>query len=209
MNTVSVVRTKRSRDDYDQVDKEAMKPAKHRKKNVMTPRGSLVIARRYGMDELEVKKKLLEYKETGRFPNPLRRSGAYFGFIQALIELGVNEIHSYKAVASKMEEVMRKMPVKGLYSNAWEVFINRKPRNSLVGSDIFGRITRNAQTLQRLGGVHPYGRKLRQMMSCVDILAGDRYGSVILPAYRLNTNFAGYNDVVPQNDLLKHSKKRP
>jgi hypothetical protein len=35
--------------------------------------------------------------------------------------------------------------------------------------DLMGRIVQNFRTLQRLGGVHPYGWKLRQLKTTVDI----------------------------------------
>lgn len=206
--SVTYVTSHRSADDYDKIKAEAHKPAKQRQKIIRTSRGKIVAPRRYDADDAVIAGKLEEFRKTGVFQNPLRRAGAYFGFVQALIELGIDQTWTYKQVLAKMEAIMRRMEIKGPHANAWEAFVSRKSRNPLVGNDIFGRVTRNAITLQRIRGHHPYGHKLRQMNACVDILAGERLGRIVTPAYRLNTRFPGYNDVRPTNELTQKRERK-
>ena len=74
--------------------------------------------------------------------------------------------------------------------------MNRIPRNKFSGQDVTGKIIQNALVLQRIRGLHPYGRKISDLCACIDI---KKDNGVIY--FRLNTQFAKQEDVKPFNGL--------
>ena len=134
------------------------------------------------------------------FPNPMKRKGPFFGFIEALKELGIDKVHSYSSVMKRMKEIMTAIPVKcSSYSNAWDAFVNKKTKNSLCARDFAGKIIENAILLQRLNGFHPYGEKLRQINSAICIYKGEGP----LPYFELKTTFTDYDQVAPINEFKR------
>jgi len=190
-------------ESYENVKEEAAKPDKMRRSLIMSNRGNTRKPRRYHMDEKRAQKLRATFKKTGVFQNPYRKGGLYFAFVQSLANLGLNEAHAFKVVKKQMKDIMS-VQVNKKNQNLWDVFSKRKPRNALSGRDINGRIIENAMILQRLTGFHPFGEKLRQVHSCVDILKD----SAGLPKFMLNTNFSQYNKVEPTNEI-RRSKKPP
>ena len=59
-----------------------------------------------------------------------------------------------------------------------------------------GRIVQNFRTLQRLGGVHPYGWKLKELQTSVDI----RRRSDGVWEFKLNTSWGDVESVSPFYD---------
>jgi len=120
------------------------------------------------------------------FFNPYRAAGAYFGAVQALVELGANEFHVYPVVKARMQAIMEKVFDARKGKNAWQKFDGKSARESAVQpKDILGRIQHNFRVLQRLGGLNCYGKKLADLGSCIDIKR-DSNGRWY---YRLNTHF--------------------
>ena len=189
------------KEGYTSIKLEAEKPEKERTRIIQTNRGNMKKPRRYHMNDSEAKKMRDKFDKEKIFHNPYRHGGLYHAFIQSLINLGVNEDHSFKNVKHAMQSLMSS-EVNGKNKNLWEIFSSRKPRNMLSGRDINGRIIENANILQRISGFHPFGEKLRQLHSCVDILK-DSSG---LPKFRLNTNFSEYSKVKPLNEMKRKKK---
>jgi len=162
------------------------------------------IKHRVWEEEIESIEKDIKKRVSSKFFNPFRGGGPYYGGIQALFLLGANKYHTYFSLYDMMKEVMSKMNSKKLNENkelidSWTWFYNKKARNrSMNARDIQGRIHENMRTLQRLGGVYPYGMKLKQLCSCIDI---KRVHSEDIEEgewlYRLNTKFSKTEDVKP------------
>ena len=130
------------------------------------------------------------------FFNPYRQKGIYFGCVQALYSLGANEWHLYHSVQTEMEKNMSKLLDKEGRS-VWEKFAKKTERKNAVNTkDLLGRIQANLRMLQRLGGIHPYGYKLKQLNACIDIKR-EKTG---VWTYRLNTQNNSPEDVVPLYD---------
>ena len=191
----------KKKDGYISIKLEAEKPEKERTKIIQTNRGNMKKPRRYHMSDSDAETMRVKFEKEKIFCNPYRHGGLYHAFIQSLINLGINKEHSFKDVKHEMKLVMSS-ETNGKNKNLWEIFSNRKPRNMLSGRDINGRIIENANILQRISGFHPFGEKLRQLHSCVDILK-DSSG---LPKFRLNTSFSEYNDVSPLNEIKRKKK---
>jgi hypothetical protein len=196
---------------YDDIMGETLKPVAERKK-IHNPRLKRdIMPRRFHMTD----EKLKQCKETAikmkqPIGNPYSRSGAYYGFVQSLLELGIDTWHDYASVVKKMEEIMTSI-VNCKGQDAWSAFSNKKARNHSTGKDLSGRILQNASVLQRIdhnttrvGNASPYGFKLQQQNACIDI-KGDAAGKVF---FRLNTKFANSNDVKPIKGLSKKKKTK-
>jgi len=185
----------RSFADYLKVKDEASKPISQRNKIIKTNRGNIRCPRKYHLDV----NRLQEYKNQisqGLIPNPYRPGGIYHAFVQSLINLGVNQKHTFIDVRKEMQKIMSQYSVvKG--KNGWVAFRDKTPRNSLCAKDINGRIIQNAYVLQRLSGFDPYGEKLRELGYCVDIFndGQDRH------LFCLRTGIDKYEDVIPINDF--------
>lgn len=135
--------------------------------------------------------KIEEYKiiqQQGYTVNPYQRNGAYWAFIESLIELGVNKLHSFLDVKDKMKETL---------GEKWDAFEGKESRNEHSSKDVNGRIIQNALVLQRVSGAHPYGKKLQQLGMTVNIYKGVDE----LPIYELKTGLV--NTASPVN-LFKY-----
>jgi hypothetical protein len=183
---------------YAGLREEVAKPLSERKAVVVGRGGVKRVPRRHMLDEKEAAGMRKVFRESGDFQNPYKR-GIYHASIQALINLGVDKGHSYKAWKAEVQKVMRSMK-DDEGTNAWVRFSEREPRNEATGKDVDGRLIQTMQVLQRITGNHPYGEKLRQLHACVDILVDTDNNK--LPMYRLNTEFANYNVVKPTNQLV-------
>ena len=189
---------------------------------ITNSRGNVVVPRKYHLTETQlsngrerwlsslndVSPSILD-KVGDEWFNPYRRNGGYYGSIQALFLLGANEWHVFGKVLSMMTEDMSSRTSISSKSNNWEVFSKRCGRpGAAVTKDLMGRITNNFRTLQRLGGIHPYGLKLQQLKSSIDIY---RYENGIYK-FKLNTGFDSMESVKPFFDAssyLNGPKKGP
>jgi hypothetical protein len=89
--------------------------------------------------------------------------------------------------------------------NSWEKFALKGAREgAIITKDLMGRIISNFRVLQRLGGIHPYGYKLKQALASVDI---KREADGIY-YFRLNTTFKRVGDVKPYYDVSSYKKPR-
>jgi len=128
------------------------------------------------------------------FFNPYRQ-GIYYYQIQTLFLLGANEWHSLSDIISKLEEysssvLLRRSVVKKYgHHTAWDQFRGRRGRlEAKTSKDYVGRMQENFIMLQRLSQMHPYGYKLHQVFSAIDIKRISRKGfSNGLYFYRLST----------------------
>lgn len=144
--------------------------------------------------------KSLGFDYDGKFFNPYRKGGAYHGAVQSLWLLGVNEWHSYKDVYQRTRKYMSSIELtnsKTSFVNAWDKFSKRQPRIidgkfAFTAKDVHGRLVHNFEALQRLGGKTPYGYKLAELNSCIDIkVTSDGH------YFRLNTSFDNIDEVKP------------
>ena len=188
------------------------------RKNITNRRGNVVKPRKYHMTDEQISKSKSQWlerisdvsdeikaKASTEFFNPYRENGGYYGGIQALYLLGANEWHPYGKVRGMMQEDMssRKSPTNKL--NSWDKFAGRGAREGAASTkDLMGRIIQNFRTLQRLGGVHPYGWKLRQLRTTVDIRRTERG----IYEFKLNTSSEKpFYDVSAYVDETKRGSK--
>lgn len=167
-----------SKDAYLKVRDEAEMEWSERPEHY-NERGTKTKKRRYSFKAEKVAMLQKEKAKNGwKFINPYNKFGAYYGVVEALGQLGINEWHSYKKMETKMKEIMSSIECKGGISS-WEKFVGRMPKSS--NSKTFeGKIQQNASTLQRFDE-NAYGWKLAQFGECLDIkVENDNY------YYRLN-----------------------
>ena len=175
---------------YEDFREEAEKPLNQRKRMSIGLRGALRTPRTFSLTDNELQE-MRKKSASGSFPNPYKRRGIHWAFVQALINLGINKTHSFFAVKKEIAQIMSSLPRGD--TNSWEKFRSKTKREGLCQHDENGRIMLCGEVLQRLNGANPYGYKLLQMLSCVDIFLDDKN----LPEYKLNTNFSSYNEVRP------------
>jgi len=141
------------------------------------------------------------------FFNPYRQ-GIYYYQIQTLYLLGANKWHSLTDIVKKLEEytsdIKLKLSIvksKG-YHTAWDKFRGKSSRyNAQTAKDYIGRIQENFIMLQRLSMRHPYGYKLHQVCSALDIKRMSRRGfSQGLYYYRLST-YSNIDKALPIKDF--------
>jgi hypothetical protein len=188
--------------NYEEIKKEAEKPASMRDKIVVSNRGNTVKPRRYHLVKERADFLKEQYKKTSVFPNPYRNNGMYHAIVQSLINLGINKKHSFSEIKKEIENILT-LKKKPENRNLWQTFKCRKPRNPLSGKDINGRIIDNMMILQRVSGLHPFGEKLRQLNACINIFK-DNNG---LPIIELKTDFESENAVVIINEIRKSKKE--
>lgn len=196
---------------YSEIKDIVNSPIRHRSK-IINRRGNEITPRKYHMTtkQMDKTRRLFreETKKVGlriknkagkRFFNPYRRVGAFYGCVQSLYLLGANKWHDLISVRKKMQELMSE-----IYGNnginAWIKFDRRQPKRHTISSkDTLGRIQNNMAMLNRLGGLNPYGLKLKQTWASVDIKR-DESG---IWSYRLRTNYKSFKDVAPTYDTKK------
>ena len=215
---VSVVND-RKRTNYNEHREDAEKPFKERKR--IQGRDGETPLRKYHMTAEERKVLISEAVATGGTVNPLKgRVGAYWGQVEALILLGINEYHSLKKVADKMESVMSAMPKtkmiagKKVETNLWAEFYEKPSRNGATKpKDGMGRILQNFQVLQRLPQPdrfenNPYGIKLSQFGMCIDIENREVSPGIEIPYVRLNTSWPEDEAGVIVKPIMPKNKRR-
>ena len=194
--------SKGSKSDYELIRDEAEKPYKQRCKMIQTKNG-FVRPKKYHMSWAKANQLRRVYDQCSIFVNPYRKGGVYYGLIQSLISLGINQKHPFVNVKKQMEIEMSKFPCKNK-SNAWKNFENKLADNNLVARDVNGRIMETARMCQRIRGFNPYGEKLRQMKTSINVYV-DKNG---LPMYELYTRWKSYDEVEPFNGLKKRGRKK-
>lgn len=191
---------------YQQILKVTAKPLSERPKLAIGRDGAKIAPRRFHLLPEEMTALKAEYKETKLVPLPFNR-GAYCYFCAALRNLnGLKRgaAHPFKLVKAEMVKLMSAAETKDDDGKtAWQRFNGKEAHteNEETALKTDGRIKQNAEVLQRLGGMTPYGLKLQQIGNVIgskgvviDILKG-KDGT---PSYRLNLNSA-----TPQNDFRK------
>lgn len=177
---------------YDDVRSILEKPISKRELIEIEP-GVFVKGRKYHLSKDEIKEYREEQSRTNQFPNPYKRQGPYRAIVQALIELGVDEWHSFATMRNRMREIMQSMILNN-GKTVWDTFANRASRNDLSGKDLTGKIMTNTLIMQRIQGWHRYGQKLADLCACID--AKKENG---IYHFRLNTQFKRTEDVKPLN----------
>jgi len=196
--------------DYSAI-KDDVERTQDERSSITNRRGNVVKPRKYHMTAEQIDKGRSRWLEatygvsdsikgkcSSLFFNPYRENGSYYGGVQALFLLGANEWHAFGAVRNKMQEDMstRRSPTNS--KNSWEKFALRSAREGAASTkDLMGRIVQNFRTLQRLGGVHPYGWKLAQLGASVDI----RRESDGIWYFKLNTEWGNMDAVAPHYDV--------
>lgn len=201
--------TKTKNSSYNDVKREVEKPYAERKEMSIGRGNKMRTPRKHHLTDQE-KFKLYQYaKQVGlTCINPFKgRSGLYYGQVEALVQLGSDEWHSFKTVREKIEEILSVEKTKDGRSS-WDNARNRKPKdNANAPQDINGRIKTNFKTLQRLphnNDKNPYGIKLRQFGLCIDIEYRKINSlSAPVPHYRLNTNGLSLDDSLKAEDLIE------
>jgi len=183
-----------------EVRAESFKPVAERKAIIHGRGENMRVPRRHAVTDSKVRE--LRTAAGTNVPNPYRVGSCYHSTVQSLINLGVNKGHPFAQLKAELKGIMSE--VERGDQTAWDKFANRKPGNVETGKDLNGRIHQNALVLQRLGGAHPYGLKLKQVTkAAIHILAG-KDGQ---PLYMLKT-FAKMEQVKPFNDLLRKPKPK-
>jgi hypothetical protein len=149
---------------YEDIKTIVEQPASKREK--VNVDGKLVNVRKYHLTDTELAKLKEQYTTTGIFPNPYKRQGPYKAIIQALIDLGVNQYHSFATMRNKMRDIMQSM-ILANGKTAWDTFSTRSPINVESGKDLTGKIILNALIMQRTTTIHCYGMKLFQLGSSI------------------------------------------
>ena len=196
-------------------------------KEVVNSRYHRIKIRKYHMtDEEKIRQKKRWDKDTAgvnqeikdlagsHFFNPYRK-GIYYYQIQSLFLLGCNKWHSLSDIVTILSSIMSEnIKIKnGIEMNSWEIFRNRSYQSSSVMSKSYlGKIQENMIFFQRLSRFHPYGYKLRQVFSAVDIKREDKIGFTNgLYSYRLST-YNSEEEALPIRDYInftfpKHEHK--
>lgn len=195
--------------NYKDIEKSVEKD-KGERKDITNRRGNVVEPRKYHMTDAQIDKGRERWLEgikgvpgsirnkcNSNFFNPYRANGSYYGGVQALFLLGSNEWHRQSEIRDKMLEDMSTRSSSTNRLNSWEKFSTRGGREGAASTkDLMGRIVQNFRTLQRLGGVHPYGWKLKQMLASVDV----QRGVDGVWYFKLNTTWKDIESVKPYYD---------
>lgn len=187
---------------YNDFRAEVEKPYQERRKLLTGRALKETTPRKYHLRDDERVAMLAEASATGGVINPLRnRVGAYWGQVEALIQLGANEYHSLKAIRDKMQEIMcvipkkKKIGGKVVETTLWSDFFDKRSRDGASKpKDGMGRVEQNFKVLQRLPRPgkrekNPYGLKLAQFGMCVDMEYREVAEGIWLPFVRLNTGW--------------------
>ncbi len=153
------------------------------------------------------------------------RKRSYYGQMEALIQLGTDEWHSFKAVRDKTKEILSQIKRKDGRS-VWEEIaaepcdsngmIKGRRRSLTHPLSIDGRIRTNFRTLQRINksDKSPYGNPLKQLCMSVDCkvvpLGGSKDEDLAMWYYMLNTSHKTPEDAVPvyDNPLATRGRKK-
>jgi hypothetical protein len=186
-------------------------------KEVINSRGNKSIIRKYHLTDKEidrnrqrwlddivgVDKKIIKLAGN-HFFNPYRK-GIYYYQIKSLFLLGSNKWHSLSSIVNKLTEIMSEIEVKrgSVNMTFWELFKERAYQADKNKSKSYiGKIQENFVFFQRLSQLHPYGYKLRQVLSAVDIKREDKRGFPNgMYSYRLST-YDNVEDSLPIRDFV-------
>ena len=153
-------------------------------------------ARKHHLDDTQLKKLLESSQENGVIPNPYR-IGSYWGQVQSLIELGVDEWHPFVSVFDKMKTLLRNIVDTRTGETKWDTFVYRCGTSQRERS-LEEKVMKNFELLQRVPcsgnqDASPYGVKLAQLGMCVDIQWKTNAYGYKVPYYRLRTGEVPYN----------------
>lgn len=168
--------------------------------------GETIALRRFHLPPEAIKGMREEYAKNPKvFPNP-HNKGLYFYLIDSLVRLGKDKAHSYADVKSSIRTSMSAPETKDDDGHtSWQRYIGKEMHTDDTDNakNVDGKLHQNAEVLQRLGGMTPYGLKLWQVgkeilktKGCVIDILKSKDGKDRL--YRLNTDSAK-----PQNDFKR------
>jgi hypothetical protein len=204
---------------YDEIRDEAEKPLSQRRQ-FQGKDGEFRDIRKYSKNDDQLSAYWTKRKTLGSYVNPLEREGPCKGQIESLVQLGVDQWHSFAAIKQSLQPIMEKMS-STVHRNQWVAFATKPTRNAARGKDLDGRIIQNFEVLQRLTGKDPYGYKLLQALSCVDIKFvpvgqdpetfsnGQVKGIKGTYHFRLRTKFEDQSEVQPYNNYKGKRRGRP
>jgi hypothetical protein len=184
---------------YDQIRSICEKPQDKRKELPIGRGGAMTAPRKFHLAEDEVEKLLADRAENGKgdrnyVPNP-HNKGFYHFAVETLKALGVNRPHSDPVTKAKFKELTNVPATKDASGRTfWQRWKNKDSaaKNSDNALDWEGRFEQNMEVMQRLGGLHPYGLKLKEVGPkvmktkgvVIDILKSSKGDK----QYQLNTN---------------------
>ena len=210
--------------NYNDIREEVEQPFSERKKHSDGRNGSLTVHRKYHLTGIERRDIIEKHRALGGgdVVNPLcTRTGTYWAQVESLIQLGVNEYHSHKQVRDRMKMIMEVIPKsrkdkgtgQSVQTDAWKDFFGKSARIGAANpKDGDGKITQNFHVLQRIirPGNHeknPYGLKLAQFCMSVDIKFIEASPGIVIPHYRLNTQWTSESEVAPNLDKTACKRK--
>ena len=187
-------------------------------KEFMSNKGKKMKVRKYYLTDTEMERNREKWEEDiagvdekvidmadKHFFNPYRK-GIYYYQIKSLFLLGCNKWHSLTSILDKLSNIMSSEKVfkNNCEMTLWEIFKNRNCRGDVIKSkDYKGKVQENFVFFQRLSKLHPYGYKLRQVFSAVDIKRESKRGfSSGLYYYRLST-YDNIESALPIRDFSK------
>lgn len=183
-------------------------------------RGKIVKIRKYHLTNEEIDRSRARWQKEVKsvtmsirvkagdiFFNPYRQ-GIYYYQVQTLYLLGANEWHSLTDIVEKLEKYTSQIPLKLSivrtkgYHTAWDKFRGKSSRSWAARSkDYVGRIQENFIMLQRLSMMHPYGYKLYQVHTAIDIKRMSKEGfEQGVYFYRLST-YRDQHEALPIKDF--------
>ena len=177
---------------------EAAKKITARQETILKKDGTMTKVRRHHMSPEDQVKYKDQSDEQGRFVSPYRRGGGYWGIVETLSQLGENEEHAFGVFWDKFMEIMsdEELPKKH-GKTPWQTFSER-PRRAASGKSVIEKMHQNIRVLQRLGGNNPYGMKLAQLNSCIDVL-----GTTAKSSIRLRTSIPQGIEIVPLKETSR------
>lgn len=190
---------------YSDLEAIAEKPLSKRPKLAIGRGGRQTIARKYHLTDDEVTAFKAELTAGDALPNP-NNKGVQRYAIEALKGLGLNRNHSWTRFTEKFKELASAVETKNKAGKTfWQVFKAKEPRNPATGLNWEGRLEQTLEVMQRLGGKHPYGRKLidigQKVLGTNGVTIDIVYGSTGEMMVHLNTN-----SDTPRNDTKRQPK---
>lgn len=176
---------------YNQVRAITGLPQKSRRVLAIGRGNAKVKPRRFHNTSDEIKTLKEAHAAGDPLPNP-HNKGFYFYFLEALKALGLDRPHSVARVQSKFKELTSETDTKDADGHTfWQRWSKKEPRVE-SGLDWMSRFMQNVEVLQRLGGMTPYGLRLKEVgtkvldtKGCVVDVTNGSSGDVMIT---LNTN---------------------
>lgn len=184
-----------SRTLYQEVAKQANLPISSRQETVDGRGGIKKSVRRYHLSRVKQASIQNEILAKGRMVSPYGERRLLGMIVNALARCGENQAHPLSDVYAMFQAIASADHTRQNGLTAFDRFVNKKARNESTHLDPFPRLLYNIEQMQRLGGMHPWGFKLVQVWSCIDVLQ-DQEGVLLV---RLRTGIPAGQMVTPIN----------